>query len=1058
MPRARRTGPRCAVCGRALRPSHRFCSNCGTPVAAQPTRPSLQVSANPAVDLSENRRLVTILFADLAGSTQLGETLDPEDLRQFLGRYFAAASRQIQRFGGTIDKYIGDAIMAVFGAPLAHEDDAERAINAALAIQAAFAELNADLTRNRGVASALRIGINTGEVVAGLLEGGNSTAYTVVGDTVNTAQRFEAAAPPGGILVSESTWRLTRRAFEFEPVPPLTLRGKSEPQVAYRAMRRQVAELDATLTPLVGRDAELATLKQALARATAGRGGLVHVLGEAGVGKSRLLREFRVTLDPRVVQVVARCASFESDTPYALAARILRNLLAVPAGAVENLARATINEQLQRIQGSVDARETELLLDLLGYGERTTFDPESKRRVVLALMRRMLIRDTDHEPVVLMAEDLHWADPASSGLLRDLSREMRTGYSLMITTSRPGWQTPWRAEVLDLEALSEQGARALVELSFGQAVDDTLAQTVLARTGGNPFFIEEVVHGLVEGSQVRENAGVLALANARTVRVPATIHEVVEAHLDRLPTSAKRVLRPAAVCGRTFASDVVHHVVGNGPVVTDLMTLQQERLIVPRPAIEGSYVFRHALIQEVAYQNTLQSQRRQFHGAIGEALEVLYPERLDELVGELAFHYGRSDATSKALQWLIRAGDRARGLFANEEALGYYESALERAEDGDGPFEAGAILERIGDIQHLTGHYDDAIASFRGAHRRMPSAGQLTRARLERKVGTALRIKGSYPEASTIFLNALDLVGANEDIESANIRLQIGQLYWRSGRYAEAQEALTLAVETATALGDNEVLAEGLKQLGNIPLHAGNPLDAVDYLRRSQRLYEQLEDLAGIAAVRMNLGAVYGRMAMWDECLKELEASLQLHERIGDVWHIGVDYNNMGEAHRGRGDLRSAIEAFHRALDIYLQIQDAACIALALTGLGITRVEVGDIAEGRANLLEAEAQFGALGQSMYLPHIYRFLASADLATGDLDSAGQHAERSIAFARQTNARHEEAITQRVMGEIALARGDVSGARELLDASRRTLAEVGEAGELVRTEAVLARLGG
>jgi adenylate cyclase len=1008
----------------------------------------LQVAPDPRVDLSENRRLVTILFADLSGSTGLGERLDPEDLRLFLTAYFAAASRHIQRFGGTIDKFIGDAVMAAFGAPVAHEDDAERAISAALAIQAAFSELNDDLERRHGVRSGLRIGINTGEVVAGLLAADVQGAYTVVGDTVNTAQRFESAAPLGGILVSEPTWRLTRRAFEFEAIPPLVLRGKTEPQPAYRVLRRLVSELDVAATPLVGRTDELTHLNEALRAAASGTGRLVHVIGEAGVGKSRLVREFRSGVDARFVQVVARCASFEIDTPYALVARMLRDLLQVTAGATENAARESVTRVLPPDQ---DGRDTELLLDVLGYGERTTFDPQSKRRVLVGLMRRLLVRE---EPTLIVAEDLHWSDTASVALLSHLSREIASGYCMLLSTSRREWSTPWAAEQLDLEALPEHGARALVELAFGQPVDDQLAQTVLARTGGNPFFIEEVVRGLLESRVLQEKGGVLSVEAGRSVRVPATVQEVLAARLDRLPPPVKRVLQPAAVCGRTFSEDVVHRVLRNGSLESNLATLQQESMIVPRE-VERSYAFRHALIQEVAYQNQLQSQRRGFHGAIGEALEVLYPDRLDELVGELAFHFGRSDDVPKALQWLVRAGDRARGLFANQEALGYYASALERAEDGEGPLQAGTILERIGDIHHLVGRYDDAINSFLNARDRIPAAAPSTTARLLRKQGTALRIKGEYASASSAFARALELIG-DVGVEAAHTRLQIGQLHWRTGEYDEAQRALARAVEIASGLANDEVLAEGLKQLGNIPFHTGDLKEAEDYFRRSQHIYERLEDMAGIAAVRMNLGAVYGRMGRWDECLGELNASLQLHQRIGDVWHIGIVYNNIGELHRVRGEFLEAVEPYEKALAIFREIHEASWCATVLTGLGMARVDAGDVRQGHADLLEAEAQFRALGRSMYMPDIYRFLASAELVMGDVDSALRRAERSLEFATTANARDQEAMTQRVMGEIALARGDTSTARQLLEASRATLAEVGEAGELARTEAVLRRL--
>jgi tetratricopeptide (TPR) repeat protein len=281
-------------------------------------------------------------------------------------------------------------------------------------------------------------------------------------------------------------------------------------------------------------------------------------------------------------------------------------------------------------------------------------------------------------------------------------------------------------------------------------------------------------------------------------------------------------------------------------------------------------------------------------------------------------------------------------------------------------------------------------------------------------------------------------------------------LHWRRGEYSDAQQALAEAVAIASRAGDEVVLAEGLKQLGNIPLHTGEPKDAIDYFRRSQAIYEQLEDIAGIGAVRMNLGTAYGMLGLWDECLAELGASLDLHTRIGDRWHIGLVYNNMGEAYRERGDLQDAIAAFQQAFTIYSEIGDASHAALTLLGMGMARVDSGQVSEGRTNLLEAEAQFKTLDRSMYMPDIYRFLSSAELAMGNFDAATQHAARSVEFARAANARHQEAMTQRVMGEIALARGDVRTARELLETSRRTLAEVGEAGELARTEAILRTL--
>jgi len=562
---------------------------------------------------------------------------------------------------------------------------------------------------------------------------------------------------------------------------------------------------------------------------------------------------------------------------------------------------------------------------------------------------------------------------------------------------------------------------------------------------------------LWESDVLLERDGRVVVQAGVTPRVPATVQEVLTARLDRLPSSAKRVLRPAAVCGRVFRQRVIEHVLADETVTENIATLDRERFVVPRPVLgEPIYLFRHALIQEVAYQTQLQSQRRASHGAIGEAIETLYADRLDEFVSELAFHYGHSDNDPKALHWLVRAGDRAKALFANQEALALYAAALERAQDGAEPQQAGSLLERMGDIQSLIGRYDEAIASFRAALVRLGNPSPLTHARLERKVGTALRIKGEYADASAVFAEALHILSDDTDAEAGQIQLQIGQLSWRTGEYTTAREALTKAVEIATARGEEELMGEGLKQLGNVPLHAGDPREAVELFERSRVIFERLEDLQGIAAVRLNLGVAYGRMGRWDACLAELTASMEIHERIGDRWHISVIHNNIGQLHREQGQLLPAIAAYQQAVAVSKEVGYASGVANALLGLGMARVEAGQLDQGRADLIEAEARFAALGRSIYLPDIHRSLASAELAAGNLEAAAQAAERSLEYAQAGKAPYQEAISQRVLAQISSRRGQLGEARRLLEISRRTLAEVGEAAELARTEELLREL--
>ena len=1067
--RPARTKASCASCGSTIRAKDRFCPGCGTPIAAAqastpsaavpaspaPTSASLQVAAESADALLEQRKVVTILFADLSGSTPLAEKLDPEELRGILGSYFGALARQIQRYEGTIDKYIGDAVMAVFGAPISHEDDAERAIHAALAMQASIVRLNDDLDRRYGVRLALRIGVNTGEVVAGMLAGDVQRAYTVVGDAVNTAQRLESAAPLGQVLVSETTRRLAMHRFEFEKREPVLLKGKSEPVTTYRAVRELEMTVEPDATPFVGRMHELATLGAALTEARAGRGKVVAIVGEPGVGKSRLTAEFRSTLPAAMDRMTARCASFERSTPYALIADFIRGAFGIHAADDEPAARSAIEEGLRRFRYQPDAVVIAVILEIIGYPARSTLDPERKRSLLVGFLRMVLQRTALRAPFMLAAEDLHWCDDASVAVLSELVGEAAALPCLFITTSRPGWSPPWAAERIELAPLNDADSRELISGMLDLPVEGSLADRVLGRTGGNPFFIEEIVRELQDSGSLIERDGRIGTDRAAAERLPATVQEVLEARLDRLPELATRVVRPAAVIGRTFWYRVLTRLLPEGSVSEGLGILEAEAFVAPRATTpELTYAFRQALIRDVAYQVQLLSVRRRTHAAIGGAIEALYANRLDEFVDQLAFHYERGDDPERALTWLMRAGDRARSLFANEEALTLYAAALQRAADGDGELGAGTVLERRGDVQTLMGRYDDAIASFRDAGER-GTLDAVRLARLERKAGGAFLRKGDSDAAAAAFGRGLERLSDSRDAESARLEIQRGQLAWRLGNYAAARDALTRAVTIGEDLADDDARAEALKQLGNVSYLAGDRSDAYAFWTESLQIYERSNDLPGLANVRSNLGAFHRRSGNWEEALAHLEESLELRTRMGDPWGIGMAHNNIAEVHRTRGDLPGALAAYERALACWRPIGHTEGVALALTGYGAALTESGAVDQGRSALRDAEARWQALGSTTYLPELYRFMAAAELAQGDLATADDLADRSIEFAHAANARHHEAASQRVKGEIAAARGDVESARTLLETARRTLQELDEPIELARTEEALRR---
>jgi class 3 adenylate cyclase/tetratricopeptide (TPR) repeat protein len=1049
-----------------VRARDRFCASCGTPIAAANAfapqvarvgRPvdsaSLQVTDVSAAALREQRKVATILFADLSGSTPLAEKLDPEDLRGILASYFNQLARQIRRYEGTIDKYIGDAVMAVFGAPLSHEDDAERAVRAALAMQQSIAKLNDDLEREHGVRLSLRIGINTGEVVAGMLGGDVQSAYTVVGDAVNTAQRLESVAPLGGVIVSDTTRRLTQHAFEFEELPPVMLKGKAEPVVTYRVVRRRDEEIEPDASPFIGRVREHGRLQEALATAVTGKGRVLHISGDAGVGKSRLVSEFRASLADNVDRMAARCASFETNTPYALVSSLIRAAFRIHATDDRVRAREAVVQGLRRFGQSADDTSVELVLDVLAYGEAQAPDPQMVRRRIIALLRGLVLRAASRAPFVIVAEDLQWIDNASLEVLSEVVRDIAGISGLFITTSRMPWAPPWSAETMVVEALPDGEARSLMEAIVDRPVADEFAATLLTRTGGNPFFIEEVLRELQATGAFRADAGDVIEA---ATRLPPTIKEMLEARIDRLGDGPRGVIRPAAVIGRTFWLRLLERLV-SGPLAPDLAALEQEALITPRATTpDVMYIFRQALIQEVVYETQLLSERRRWHGEVARAIEALYADRLEEFIDLLGYHYERSDDAASALVWLVRAGDRARRLFANAEALALYRSALTRSRPGAEANDAGAILEGIADIQLLIGRYDDALASLAAARERSPGAPSADVARTLRKMGTVRLMKADYAGASDAFAEARAALGGANDAEAAHIELQAGQLAWRKGDYASAREALGKAARIGEAIRADDIVAEGLKQLGNVSFLAGRREDAASFYRDSLAIYERSNDVAGLANVHSNLGVVYRRMGRWDDALRELDSSLRLRERMGDPWGIGTIHNNIGEVHRTRGELPTAIAAYERAIAVWTPIGYGSGVALALTGLGAAVTESGDARRGLEVLRDAEGRWTALGSKTYLPDLYRFIASAELAQGQLDAAKAAGERSLELAGAANARHQEAMTLRVLGEIALARGDRSSARDALERSRAALIELDEPAELARTEAVLARL--
>jgi adenylate cyclase len=1050
----------CPACGARLRPAHRFCPNCGasvSPATAQPpgspaTPRGTGLQVSPGIDIQEDRRLVSVLFADLSGSTPLGERLDPEDLRRILEAFFAALVRPIQRYEGTVEKYMGDAVMAVFGAPVSHEDDAERTVRAALEMQHALTLMNDWLEREHGLRLALRVGISSGEVVGGLLASDVQSAYTVVGDTVNTAQRLESIATPGEIVVGPTTYRLAARAFEFEPLGPKALKGKAQTVEAYRVVGSKDEAVAQGSTPLIGRSAELALLRQALAGAVLGQGQALTVRGEAGVGKSRLIAEFTTGLGTGVDRWMARGRSYDRQTSYAVLASLLRSAFGIRQADEEPVARAGIEGRMHELGLDLDHVTVRLLLDVLGYAS-AGFDPQASRRVLNEVVRNLVRLQAASGPLLIVAEDLHWIDSASQLVLADLVADLASLPCLFVGTGRSEWEPPWSSVRVELTTLDEAESRRLVVQFLGGEVDPSLLETMLLKSGGNAFFIEQLAYALRESGAIAREGGVWVGRQSLALIVPDSVHEVLGARIDGLQAGPARVVRAAAVVGRTFWYRVLERIDPSPSLAGDLDHLIDQGFVEQRGIDpEVTHAFRHALIQEVAYLKQLLSQRGRLHVRVADAIADLFAQRADEYVDIIAYHYARGDDDAKASAALLRAGQRARRLYAIDEALAYFRSALERSAQ-DSAAVVGA-WEGIADVEGFAGNYGEAAAGYRQALAALDPTDDRGRSRLLRKLGVVHQITGDTAEALRTLTEARDVLSTGADREQALVLLELGQVHWQQGSYEQSREALLAAEQRAERAGADDARADAYKHLGTVASLSGDTAMAIDYYRRSLQLYEARGDVSGQANALNNIGIVHRKEGRYPDALQAHARALAIRERIGDPLGIGTSRNNLAQIELARGALDKAQADFSAALKRWSSIGYAAGVALARTGLGITAVRRGDAQTGRRDLQRAIEEWGQLGSRTYQSETERYLAEAWLSS-DAAAGLTWAQRAVATARAVQALDQEGIALQVLGTVHAGRGETADALGALERSREILRGTGERQELARTLAALAR---
>lgn len=658
-----------------------------------------------AAGISGERRIITVLFCDVVGSTMLGERLGPERFKvvmdQVLGRIIGA----IARYEGTVAQLMGDGVLAFFGAPLAHEDDPERAVHAALDIHDAVASLSRELEAAYGTPLQTRAGLNTGPVVLSRITDVLEVAYNALGDTVNTAARLQSATSPGTILLSANTARLVEPLFDLHPVGPLALKGKHGAIPAAEVVGRRIVVgkprgIVGLASPIVGRDVELERFRESVRAVVDGRGQIVAIVGEAGIGKSRLVAE-TIRGHEQVRWLEGRCLSYAGTIPYFPFVDLLREWLGITATDPEAKVRIELHAGLERLFGKEASHiypylATMLRLSLEGEAGAQVADlsPESLQHQTFQVVRQWAATLAAEQPLALVLDDLHWADSATLALLEELLGVMEEAPLLLCLLFRPEREHAcWRLNDLARQRFPHRHVEIVLDplkpAHTKQLVANLLAlpdfsleirELILQKAEGNPFFVEEVIRALIQaGVLVREGETWHSARPVSTLDIPDSVQGVLLARIDRLADDARRVLQAASVIGRLFPLDTLREMLQeDGKVDAALVDLQRHDLVLERRRIpRPEYRFKHALTQEVAYSTLTEAERRRLHGELAHALEGQHGGRLEEVYGLLAYHYDRAEDDNRAVHFLVKAGDKARSEYADQEALRHYERAVE---------------------------------------------------------------------------------------------------------------------------------------------------------------------------------------------------------------------------------------------------------------------------------------------------------------------------------------------------------------------------------------------
>jgi class 3 adenylate cyclase/tetratricopeptide (TPR) repeat protein len=1013
----------CPRCQNANPPGSKFCHECGhdlrQPTEAKPIdfeRPSSYTPKyladkilNTRSSVEGERKIVTIMFADVISSTALFENLDPEEVHEIMDGCFNILMEEIHKYEGTINQFLGDGVMALFGAPISHEDHAQRACYAALAVQKALITYGEKIKSKYGRDFKMRIGLNSGAVVVGSIGDDLRMDYTAQGDTANLAARLQSHAPPGGVLASKYVYKLARGFFEFEPAGEIQVKGKAEAVPAFRVLKptevetRIAASAAKGLTRFVGRSREVEILKEAFAKVRSGEGQVIGIVGEAGVGKSRLLLEFRnlLALD-EYTYFEGRCLHYGGSMAYLPILDVLRSFAGVKSGDQEQVIKQKLHERVLELDRNLELviPSFQELLSLAVDDEKyVNLEPKQKKERTFEAIRDLLVCSSRVKPIILAVEDLHWIDKTTEEFLNEMIGWLPKTRILLLLLYRPEYTHQWGSKSyyskIGVGQLSMRTSTELIGsiLKEGEIASD-LRELILSKAAGNPLYLEELTHNLLENGSIQKKDDQFVLArDVLSLEVPDTIQGILAARMDRLEDSLKRIMQVAAVIGREFAFRILEIITEmKEDIKSGLINLQGLEFIYEKSLFpELEYIFKHALTQEVAYNSLLLKRRKEIHEQIGQAIENLYPERLEEFYEMLAYHYSKSNNRTKAYEYLKLCARKA----IDREAL----------------WEAFRLCRDAADTVS-----------------QMPETQENKRELVQILLAMTAPMRSlGYPEDSLKYLQQCENAAKeiNDDSASANILSLMGIYHIFKGNPRLGQVYVENAFREAQKFGDISLIAPIGYDLILLYTAKWEPASLVDtadkvlpLIAQAHRQRERFERPVIVYPMIQGLmGAALAGLGDFPRAKSYFSEALSLATEINHIFTIAHIENNHAYYYLQKGDGHACVDHYQRVVNLLEQLKSVLWLGFAYTGIGYGHYLLGRHAEGVAWIEKGMELERRVGTIHFRARPYMYLSMIYLEMGDMEKANRNAEEVLRLAHNDGWKDHEGLAKIVLGRVA-----------------------------------------